>query len=192
MAFNDNDLYYAQRGSGQGATRGLVTGATLRSTAGFPVGTKTVFYQASAPVYWTQDSSYNNQQLRIVRSGQTGGSTGGSIAVTSFYTGTQVIGAGGAITAGSVGPTTLTADTMGNHLHNVSPNNVAGGGNATPNTSRFDPVSVSLGSPSINTQGTGGNGSHTHNFNLPTPFTINATLPWNVRYAAAIVCTKTS
>lgn len=192
MAFNDNDLYYAQRGSGQGATRGLVSGGSLRSAAGFAVGTRTVFYQASAPVYWTQDSSYNNQQLRIVRSGQTGGSTGGSIGVTTFYSGSQVVNAGGAITAGSVGPTTLTASTMGAHNHTVSPNNVAGGGNATPQTGPFDPVSVSLGSPFIGSGGTGGNGSHTHNFNLPTPFTIGATLPWNVRYAAAIVCTKTS
>lgn len=41
----------------------------------FPSGTKMVFFQASAPTGWTQDTTHNNKALRVV-SGSGGGSGG--------------------------------------------------------------------------------------------------------------------
>jgi hypothetical protein len=50
--------------------------------ASIPSGTKMVFYQASAPVGWTA-VALNDKFLRVVTSGGTGGSTGGTIAAST-------------------------------------------------------------------------------------------------------------
>ena len=47
-----------------------------------PSGTKTVFYQASAPVGWTA-VALNDKFLRVVTAGGTGGSTGGTVAAST-------------------------------------------------------------------------------------------------------------
>lgn len=51
--------------------------------AGFvPVGTKMVFFQASAPSGWTQDTGNNDKALRVVSG--TGGGTGGTASFSTF------------------------------------------------------------------------------------------------------------
>jgi len=61
--------------------------ATARSNLGVghvPSGTKMVFYQASAPTGWTQDTSVNDQVLRTVSG--SGGGSGGSGGISGLST----------------------------------------------------------------------------------------------------------
>lgn len=51
----------------------------------FVSGTSMVFYQAAAPTGWTAEA-INNKALRVVSSGGTGGSDGGTTAFTSVFT----------------------------------------------------------------------------------------------------------
>lgn len=50
--------------------------ASMKITSGFASGTKLIFYQAAAPVYWTKEVTNNDKALRVV-SGLTGGGSGG-------------------------------------------------------------------------------------------------------------------
>lgn len=61
--------------------------AAIPSSIGWkaiPSGTKMVFYQATAPTGWTQDTSINDRVLRVV-SGE-GGGTGGSWIISGLST----------------------------------------------------------------------------------------------------------
>ena len=57
----------------------------------FPTGTTMLFYQASAPVGWTQQTSgiFGNAAIRVVNT-NIGGSSGGSQSFTSTFTATRV------------------------------------------------------------------------------------------------------
>jgi len=146
------------------ATTAFVKTAVDNADA-FPQGTKMVFFQASAPTGWTQDTSNNDKALRIV-SGQ-GGGTGGTHALSSppslahTHTGAAHTHSTPNHTHGntiSVGAHTLTISQMPSHTHtdtghypNVNGgNNVAGGGFA------------GYYSNSFTSDATGGGGSHTH------------------------------
>ena len=56
----------------------------------FPAGTKTIFYQATAPVGWTAEA-INDKFIRVVNSGGTGGSTGGTMAASTNLTHTHTM-----------------------------------------------------------------------------------------------------
>jgi hypothetical protein len=60
---------------------GRGSGVTVAPSGGLEAGTKTDFFQASAPTDWTQDTGHNDKQLRVVSG--TGGGTGGTAAVSS-------------------------------------------------------------------------------------------------------------
>ena len=55
-------------------------------------GTKMVFFQASVPTGWTQDTANNDKCLRIVSG--TGGGSGGTLSVDSAVTGTHALTTG--------------------------------------------------------------------------------------------------
>ena len=56
-------------------------GSNLTGVNPFPSGTKMVFYQASAPTGWTQDTTNNDKALRVVSG--SGGGTGGTHGLSS-------------------------------------------------------------------------------------------------------------
>lgn len=56
---------------------------------GFEIGTKMPFYQAAAPVGWTQDVTINDRALRVV--GTAGGGQGGSLAFSSPTVGSHTL-----------------------------------------------------------------------------------------------------
>ena len=60
---------------------GRGSGVTVAPAGGLEAGTKTDFFQASAPTDWTQDTGNNDKMLRVV-SGGSGGSTGCTQAVS--------------------------------------------------------------------------------------------------------------
>lgn len=51
----------------------------------FASGTKMVFFQASAPTYWTKDTTHNDKMLRVV-SGSGGGNGGSASPITHTHT----------------------------------------------------------------------------------------------------------
>ena len=55
-----------------------------------PSGTKMMFYQASAPVGWTA-VAVNDKFLRVVTTGGTGGSTGGTVAASTSLAHTHTL-----------------------------------------------------------------------------------------------------
>lgn len=58
----------------------------------FPTGTKMAFFQAGAPIGWTQDTSNNDALLRVVSGAGSGtGGTGGIAAGSSTVTGSTAI-----------------------------------------------------------------------------------------------------
>jgi len=107
----------------------------------FPTGTKMTFYQATAPLGWTQDTTaaLNDALLRTVTAGGGGtGGTNGFVAAPLTATASH----------------TLTISEMPAHTHTAQRQTagqayVAGGG------SNYDTVG--------NTGSTGGNAGHTHN-----------------------------
>lgn len=134
--------------------------ATTQSTAatGFDAGTVMLFAQTTAPTGWTKDTTnYDNSGLRVV----TGtASTGGSVDFTTAFAsqtpaGTVSISA----ISGSAGATTLSTPQIPSHTHSItfnqnSPNAAQPGSNGGNNSSP------------LNTNGTGGGGSHTHPFSF--------------------------
>jgi len=106
----------------------------------FPTGTKMAFYQAAAPLGWTQDitASLHDALLRTVTTG--GGVTGGT---SGFVTAPLSITDAHALTVAE-----MPAHT---HTKGMSIGAVGGGGTSNPSNSF-----------AANTGSTGGNAGHTH------------------------------
>jgi hypothetical protein len=114
-----------------------------------PAGTVMAFFQATAPVGWTQVTAHDNKALRIVSGA--GGGSGGSVAFTAAFASQAVTGANSA--------TTLTIAQIPWHTHTLSVYNTIGAG-ANPSGGGGGSVQ---GTPSTD-GGTGGGGSHNHTF----------------------------
>lgn len=156
----------------------------------YPAGTRKVFWQATAPTGWTQDTSMGGDKgLRVVNG--TGGGTGG---VTNFST---VLSGSNSLSvpindtytiSGSIGNHTLSVSQLPDHTHtsNVGP---AGGANATP----FSNTGARTVDGDVATGGmvpAGGGGSHDHPFSGSV--TVNQTpilnLDLAVTYVDVIIC----
>lgn len=108
------------------ATSYVGNGAGLSGVDPFPSGTKQVFYQASAPTGWTQDTTaaLGNAAFRIVTG--TGGGTGGTDEFGTTFGSSRSTATGslpisslpvsGSV-SGSVGNTTLSTPQLGSHNH---------------------------------------------------------------------------
>ncbi|WP_052494006.1 hypothetical protein [Nitrosospira sp. NpAV] len=115
----------------------------------FDIGTKLLFFQAAAPIGWTQITTHNNKALRIV-SGPGGGS-GGSVAFTTAFASQAVNGSNSA--------TTLTTAQTPPHPHAFNVYNTGGAGSNPSGGSGGSPSA----SPGTATDG-GSGGSHNHTF----------------------------
>ena len=85
-----------------------------------PQNTTMVFYQASAPTGWVQDTAQNDKALRVV-SGN-GGSFYGIYSVSTLFTDAGANGPVSADMGGSVEETTLTQAQLPAHTHNTGSN----------------------------------------------------------------------
>lgn len=93
--------------------------ATLGVSTDFKAGTSTVFYQATAPLGWLQDTSTLDHALRVT--GGAGGSAGGSVDFTAAFKSQAV--------TGSNSDTTLNSTQLAQHNHPIkTTNNGTGGG----------------------------------------------------------------
>lgn len=129
--------------------------AAARATLGaaeaaiIPPGTVMAFFQAAAPVGWTQITIHDNKAMRIVSGA--GGGSGGSVAFTAAFASQAVTGVNSA--------TTLTSAQIPWHTHTLKVYSTSGAG---PNPSGGGGGSVT-GYPATDS-GTGGGGSHNHTF----------------------------
>lgn len=164
---------------------------TLQTSAGedydaFAAGTSMLFYQATAPTGWTAES-INDKALRVVSSGGTGGTDGGTTAFSSVLTSRTIAQA-------NLPNVNLTAASDGAHQHYVM-NGTSGTG--TPSNSNYLNVTGDYGnnsnyllgaSANVATIGlTSSNGAHTHTVPLGGSGTA---LDFDVQYSDVIIATK--
>jgi hypothetical protein len=186
------------------ATTYTGSGANLTDIEAFPSGTKQLFYQASAPTGWTQDTTaaLGNAALRVVVG--TGGGTGGSdtfqtVFSSSKTTESKSLPVTGSLT-GSIGATTLTTPQIPSHQHKPTKASPPGQNPAptrsfdtgTFNNRRAEPTPT-LSDDSF--PSTGGGGSHTHPFtgSLSSATTASSSFAvptMDVKHANVIVAAK--
>jgi hypothetical protein len=166
---------------------------TLSSKYGvLPQSTVAIFYQASAPTGWTQDTAHNDKALRVVNGAGGGfgfgGTSGlGGIAFSSAFPSTaKEIDVPIDVTApvtGTVGNTTLTTGQIPQHTHNslTGGNASAAGGGSLFRT----PGSTATGG--VN-EGSGGAHNHPWTGSVTVTTTGNTTLDLRVQYVDVIVC----
>ena len=145
------------------ATTFLGSGASLTGVDPFPSGTKQVFYQASAPTGWTQDTTaaLGNAAMRVVVG--TGGGTGGTDTFQTTFGSSRNVDTTSATVSvsGAVGDHTLSTPELASHSH-PGPNTETPGGSGNG-------LSQGAQSPGPNPTGAaGGGGAHSH------PFTVSS------------------
>lgn len=164
--------------------------AVVRRVAIFASGTRMLFQQTAAPTGWTKETSatYNDAALRF----QTGTvTTGGADAFSTHF------GTGKVTGTGTSGGFTLTTAEIPSHTHqetfvNDGASEVAAFRNTTGSASvEQGPGSTTCpGSPqgatpvNVNTQATGGGGSHSHS--VPALSLPN----FNIKFADCIIAAK--
>ena len=174
------------------ATSFTGNGAGLTGVDPFTSGTKMVFYQASAPTGWTQDTAaaLSNTVMSVVTG--TGGGTGGSTSyfasflATTDKTGAQPAAPVSGSVSGTVGDTTLSTPVIPSHSHPAAAQNQNQGGPAQANNRGYSTPS--------STGATGGGGAHSHPFSgslSSATADVSVTVPAaDVKYANVIVATK--
>jgi len=140
----------------------------------FAAGTSMLFYQATAPTGWTAES-INDKALRVVSSGGTGGTDGGTTAFSSVFDARTIAQA-------NLPNVNLTAASNGAHTHNfnilLNTNESGSSGVAT---------SGSGGTFAGDTYVTASSGAHTHTVPLGGSGTA---LDFDVDYCDVIIATK--
>jgi hypothetical protein len=185
-------------GAGNLLVNGTVTASSFVGvTPSVPSGSVMLFYQAAAPTGWTQVTTLNDYDLRLVSGA--GGSTGGTTAYSTVFTNqTPTISVS---VSGSVGSTTLSTSQMPSHSHQEY--SILFFYTNDPSNSPTDGVSRSSiynscgtnyypygSTPTFNyTGGAGSDGSHNHSFSGSGSGTSSA-VTLNVRYANIIICSK--
>ena len=150
------------------ATTFVGSGSNLTGVEPFPSGTKQVFFQASAPTGWTQDTAaaLGNAAMRVVVG--SGGGTGGSDTFQTTFgdsrtTESKSLTVSGSV-SGTVGGHTLSTPELASHSHTVGSvqfNNEAPNRPKTiRNACNYSPTDATPHS----TSSTGGGGSHSHPF----------------------------
>ena len=176
------------------ATSYVGNGAGLSGVDPFPSGTKQVFYQASAPTGWTQDtaSTLSNTVMSVVTGA--GGGTGGSTSYFSSFLATTNKSAPGQPVSGSVsgtvGGTTLSTPTIASHTHPILVHQPPG----PPSPTKIDTRTQSNSTQPLTNavQPAGGGGSHSHPFSGSlSSATADVTIPAaDVKYANVIIAAK--
>ena len=149
------------------ATTFVGSGANLTGVDPFPSTTKMVFYQASAPTGWTQDTAaaLGNAAMRVVVG--TGGGTGGSDTFQTTFgssrsTETKDLPVSGSV-SGTVGSHTLSTPEIATHNHPVTTYSQDPGGASADRIGRIARAQSSYPA-NPDTGPAGGGGGHTHPF----------------------------
>ena len=179
------------------ATSFTGNGAGLTGVDPFESGTKMVFYQASAPTGWTQDTAaaLSNTVMSVVTG--TGGGTGGttsyfaSFLATTDKSGAQPAAPVSGSVSGTVGGHTLSTPEIASHTHNIR---ACRQENAPPGSPTIIYNQNSASATNINVDNAGGGGSHSHPFSgslSGATADVSVTVPAaDVKYANVIVAAK--
>jgi len=152
-----------------------------------PQSTVGVFFQASAPTGWTQNTSYNDRALRVVSG--TGGGFGGATVFSSIFPNTarSVTLNYSAIVPvnGSVGDHTLALSEIPDHTHDSLTGATA---SASSGSSTFR-LSGTNATGGVVTTGSLGQ-AHNHPFSGEINFTTTGTgtINMNLQYIDVIIC----
>ncbi len=146
-------------------TNVTLTSAQINDAVYLPSGTKMVFFQASAPTGWTQDTNHNDKALRVVSGA--GGSSGGSTAFSTL-----------AHSHGTSGHALSEAE-MPSHTHVITANVEQAGFHRWEDGSGHDHF---MQPTDITSTATGSGSSHTHGDTLSTSI--------SPQYIDVIVCEK--
>ena len=175
-------------------------GAALTGIASFASGTKMVFYQASAPTGWTQDTAaaLSNTVMSVVTG--TGGGTGGtnsyfsSFLATTNKSGSQPAAPVSGSVSGTVGGTTLSSPQIPSHSHPYLEARYAIPSAQGTYLSREGPSNGGAYGVTASTGATGGGASHAHPFSgslSGATAAVSVTVPAaDVKYTNVIVATK--
>jgi len=177
------------------ATSFTGNGAGLTGVDPFESGTKMVFYQASAPTGWTQDtaSALSNTVMSVVTG--TGGGTGGSTSYFSSFlattdkSGTDTAPVSGTV-SGTVGGHTLSTPEIASHTHTINNQQPAPPVQTLALLTSTSPYQPRTGA--INPAGGGGSHSHPFSGSLSSATAdVSVTVPAaDVKYANVIVAAK--
>ena len=117
-----------------------------------------LFLQNTAPTGWTRVAQ-NNKALRVVNNSSTGGSAGGTNAFSNtFTTRTMSATVPVSITGFSMGPTTISVNTMAQHNHPLNAGSLVNKNGPNPSQGTSNGTSTNT-----TTTGNAGNGGgHTH------------------------------
>jgi hypothetical protein len=117
-----------------------------------------LFIQGTAPTGWTRVAQ-NNKALRVVNNSSTGGSAGGTNAFSNtFTTRTMSATVPVSITGFSMGPTTISVNTMAQHNHPLNAGSLVNKNGPNPSQGTSNGTSTNT-----TTTGNAGNGGgHTH------------------------------
>lgn len=155
-------------------------GTTWTSAAAggeFAAGTAMMFVQTAAPTGWTKSTTHDNKALRVVSgTASSGGTTAFS---TVFANQTPTITTSGL----SAGATTLTTAQLASHTHVTNIYRGSGGG-------VFEDLFIGTNNfvnTYVNTQASGGGGSHTHTVSGTA---TSSAVTLNVQYVDVIIATK--
>ena len=113
------------------ATTAFVQNLITAIGAGFPTGTVMLFYQAAAPIGWTQVTSQNDKALRVVSNTTTGGTAGGTNPFSTVWaqtaTGNHTLITSELPAHSSSGANTITVYVNGNSGYYFPADNGSGG-----------------------------------------------------------------
>ena len=179
------------------ATSFTGNGAGLTGVDPFPSATKMVFYQASAPTGWTQDTAAALSDAAFRVTTGTGAGTGGSDTFQTTFTSSKNteskdLPVSGSL-SGTVGGTTLSTPTIASHSHGVTVWSQDPGGGTQDRIARV--VRSQSSYPTAGTDSAGGGGSHSHPFSgslssASAPAAQFAVPGMNIKYANVIVASK--
>lgn len=188
--------------AGSGAVLRFADGTTQSTAAAasspsVPSGSVMLFYNASAPVGWTQNITQNDKALRVVSG--SGGGSGGSVAFSTAFASQPVTGsvslAGLSTTvsiSGTTGGRTITEGQMPSHRHAI------GYGVMITDSGNVGWVAGSnMRGTAVDTTFTGGSSSHDHSFSGSGSGSVSGSATFTgtainlaVQYLDMILCTK--
>lgn len=159
-----------KQGSGTYAAWTISLSAPAQIT--IPAGSKTVWFQATAPLGWTQDVAALDHAIRLVSGA--GGGYGGSVGFSTCMGSRGISGSNSAVT--------LTKAQIPTHAHTYSETHTGSGnglGGSAPLISTGNIMSTGNGSA----DGVGSSGSHNHTF-------TGTNLDLRILYLDMILCSK--
>jgi hypothetical protein len=184
----EGGLYWSADQTSLNSKRGIFPQHDPNGTGSYTIW---CFFQSSTPLGWSPYTSDNNKILRVVDPGnQTGGTSGGSLPFSSFFTSSN---RNFSLTIASLvtQPYQLQAADTPQHTHSFTSNNISASPSTTPSGAyNSGNLSRTGGYQRTTTSQSGSTGSGAQHFH---PVTVGNTFPvttdFSVQYIDVKFCT---